>query len=44
MEEIIMKKVFIALDILSIILSIVTIFYILSNWSDNKSVTNIQEG
>ena len=39
-----MKKLSIALDILSIILSIVTIFYILSSWSDKKSVANIQEG
>ena len=39
-----MKKVFIALDILSIILSISTIAYILSTWNKEKPVANIQEG
>ena len=38
-----MKKVFIALDILAIILSIGTIAYILSTWSPKKTVANIQE-
>ena len=38
-----MKKVFIALDILSIILSIGTIAFILSAWSKKKSVADTRE-
>lgn len=39
-----MKKVFIALDVLSVIISIASIFHILSKRSNKKAASNIQEG